>query len=115
MLDVGDVVVESGDEQRTPCRRCRRARAGSARRRASLRAANQGRKYGVPTPRVAVSAVDEQERRLAGRARWQLREDLEAGFGSKHQGQVIRNRESGIRREIYSVSPGSAASVRLIR
>ena len=46
VLDVGDVVVEAGDEQRLGAAARRRGRAATAHARASPCAANHGRKYG---------------------------------------------------------------------
>ena len=85
VLDVGDIIVESGDEERlgTAARTmtAQRQRVGGP-----PFGREPGQEIGLPAQRVAVAAMHEYERRLARRARRQARADLEVGLGSQHSG-----------------------------
>ncbi len=125
-LDIGRVVVESGDEERfRASRRAVAAQRQRIRRVAALREVRQEMR--LPAPRVAVAAMDEQQRRATGvaaavaAARRQVREDFEAGFGGKHRGPVEEcagRRSNGLakrderRRRIRPARAGGACVLR---
>ena len=93
-LDVGGVVVESGDEQRfVPARRPVPPQRQRVRRVAALGEVRQ--EVRLPAPGVAVAAVDEQERGVAvpaatvAAARRQVRADFEAEFAGSISGGAV--------------------------